>query len=219
MNYLGPLADNILRDGMVIYLRFALPLLFLVANCFHVHAELDTVKELVCQPNPAYAEGLICGRNSFYLFLMFIGRSEVELESMKNIPITQEGSSLLDISKAATAFSVDTKVRRYDVADAVRMPLPAILHLVAGSNSLTPYHFSVAYKRDAKQLYFVSGVSGEQYSIEFSKLPRVWTGFALVPKHNSTAEGGVRAIMKAGLVGVSIINVFVIGHVLFRLKQ
>jgi ABC-type bacteriocin/lantibiotic exporter with double-glycine peptidase domain len=109
------------------------------------------------------------------------------LQDLKTVPISSDGSSLLDLRDAAKRLGVDTEIRRYRPEQIDYVPLPAIGQFRTGKDSITPLHIDVIYKVDADRVYLLNGTTGAEYWILRSRLPYFWEGFAVVRKQSRAA--------------------------------
>src|SRR6185369_8887067 len=157
-----------------------------------------------------YREVLQCGPNSLFMFLILSGHSEVTLEQLRELPMSSDGTSLLALRDAARRFGVDTEIRRYSRDGVASISsLPAIVQFQTSETSLTPFHFDVLYKVDADSVYLLNGTTGFKFSVQRSRLPNFWTGFALVGKW-SLAEHVKKEWQPALLVACLLIANFFI---------
>lgn len=131
-----------------------------------------------------YEKILQCGPNSLFLFLLLTGHRDVTLEQVKDLPISREGASLLQLREAANKFNAAVDVRFLTSNHIRRMPLPAIAQFKTGPASITPVHFNVIYKVDDTFVHYINGTTGMKEYIRITRLPAFWTGYVMVP-HSS----------------------------------
>ena len=130
-------------------------------------------------------QGLECGPNSLYLFLLLSGVPDVNYDELSQLPVSKAGMSLPAIRDAAAHYGVNAEIRQYDLADVASLPLPAIMVFHSNPNSPLPYHFNVLYKIDAHRIYYVDGTTGEKDSLLRSpRLFHWWTGVAITEKRS-----------------------------------
>jgi hypothetical protein len=128
-------------------------------------------------------QGLECGPNSLYVFLLLSGVPDVNYDKLTQVSNSEVGMSLSAIRDAAGHYGVNAEIRQYDLADIASLPLPAIMVLYSNPTSPLPYHYGVLYKVDAHRLFFIDGTTAEKDWLPRSpKLFNWWTGIAMTER-------------------------------------
>jgi hypothetical protein len=148
--------------GLVFYLS-AVPVL----------AELDDDLHLL-------RSSINCGPNAILMFLVLCG-VDPSTESIDSIPCGTEGASLLDLSKFAETYGVDTEVRHYQPFEFRDAPLPAICQTRGGRGSGLK-HFVVAYDVDSVAVHALDATTGKYFRVRTQRIDDVLSGYVLVLK-------------------------------------
>lgn len=148
-------------------------------------------------------EMMPCGPNALYIFLLLSGVDESGLkETVERLPVSEDGTSMLDLKKAASALNVETSILKFQMEDIASIPLPVIAQLRSSPTTVIRTHYSVFYARDKERVYALDGTTGNKYTIRYSKLANFWTGYVLAKKPASTS--GWLITMKSILLGLTV---------------
>ena len=136
-------------------------------------------------------EAYSCGRNALYIFCLLNGHQSLTLEDMAHVPVTPEGTSILQIQKAAEVLGLKGQLRQYQLDQIDHINLPAIVPFSQAHGEL--HHYYVLYKLTRTHLYLIDPANGLTFtSSRSSRLSNTWSGVAFnlkertLPFHTST---------------------------------
>ncbi|AGA28038.1 cysteine peptidase family C39 domain-containing protein [Singulisphaera acidiphila] len=136
----------------------------------------------------SWQEPILCGPNALFVLLRLRGFNVARDQVTRLIPITKTGSSLADLSKAASALGLKHQVRKVSQSELFRLSPPFLVH--EDIRSTDPEvrdsgHFFVTVRfNDQGQVGIIDGVSGNYQFIEKARFDRSFSGYVLVPEMN-----------------------------------
>jgi Peptidase C39 family/Protein of unknown function (DUF1573) len=151
-------------------------------------AESDTTIEL-----PSIERA--CGAISLYIWLRLIGHEANYDQVLEYVGVTEEGSSLAQLSEAAQHWTKKVGLLKGEPRDLDWLPLPAIAH---GSFDGKNGHYVVIVNVTPQTVTYVNGPAGgvvEAARLNFQK--NFWSGYVLVPED---ATGAGRPYIVLGVV-------------------
>ena len=131
-----------------------------------------------------FQEIMKCGPSSLFMFLVASGYSEVTYEQLEAVPISPEGTSLLNLRDAARKFGVNAEIRKYHPGELDSMPLPAIAQMLASPSTLTKFHFNVVYKIAPDRVYMLNGTTGYEEVLLRSRFNDFCSGYVMIEKRS-----------------------------------
>jgi len=124
----------------------------------------------------------------------------------KEVPITGEGASLLDLKRVAERFGMDTEVVKLAPVRLIERT-PAIARLAVDEVG-TDAHFVVVVKGNADELDIVDGTTGAYRTMPVGAFERCYSGFALI--RGSYASNNLMFALLGILVAESLAVVLVV---------
>lgn len=167
--------------------------LLLVSPCAHVAAATPSSHDIPSDLKPR------CGPNALFVFMLLRGQRDVQLEDLRDIPISSKGTSLLALRDAARRMGVRAQLRNFRPDELDGLPLPAVVHLKGNGDAGTG-HFSVVFKLDSTHVRSIDGTTGDVRSIARSTFLSSWTGMALVDEASRSLGGGNTVLCLAAFV-------------------
>jgi hypothetical protein len=132
----------------------------------------------------SWRETRYCGPNALYLWMRTNGWNGTLADVRRQVPLGDNGCSMMDLWRGAEAFGVKAQVVKADIAGLSRSQLPVIVHL----DSLVPGkgHFMLVAavgrnrvtNEDVVQLIDPITASVKEYTM--GNFERGWTGYELV---------------------------------------
>jgi len=134
----------------------------------------------------SWQEPVLCGPNALYVLLHLCG-IEVERDRLAQlVKVTQSGSSLADLSRAATALGLSHDVRKVSQSELFRLPPPFLVHEDVRSSDPdvreSGHFFVIVRFKDNGQVGIVDGVSGVYQYVESARFDRSFSGYVLIPR-------------------------------------
>jgi hypothetical protein len=134
----------------------------------------------------SWQEPVLCGPNALYVLLRLCDFGVDRERVMKLVPITPTGSSLADLSRAATALGLSHEVRKVSPSELFRLPPPFLVHEDIRSNDPevrdSGHFFVIVRFKDNGQIGIIDGVSGVYQFVEAARFDRSFSGYVMIPR-------------------------------------
>ncbi|WP_254053785.1 cysteine peptidase family C39 domain-containing protein [Singulisphaera sp. GP187] len=136
----------------------------------------------------SWQEPILCGPNALFVLLRLRGLDVTRDQVTRLVPITKTGSSLADLSKAASALGLRHEVRKVSQSELFRLSPPFLVHEDIRSTdpevSDSGHFFVVVRFNDHGQVGIIDGVSGNYQFVEKARFDRSFSGYVLMPEMN-----------------------------------
>jgi hypothetical protein len=134
----------------------------------------------------SWQEPVLCGPNSLYVLLRLCDIQADRERVMKLVPVTPSGSTLADLSRAATALGLSHEVRKVSQSELFRLPPPFLVHEDVRSSDAevkdSGHFFVIVRFKDNGQIGVIDGVSGVYQFVEAARFDRSFSGYVLLPR-------------------------------------
>lgn len=133
----------------------------------------------------SWQEPVLCGPNALFVLLRLRGFNVSREQVMRLVPITKTGSSLADLSSAASKLGLKHQVRKVSQSELFQLPPPFLVHEDIRSTdpdvSDSGHFFVIVRFNDHGQIGIIDGVSGTYQFVEKARFDRSFSGYVLLP--------------------------------------
>ena len=133
-----------------------------------------------------WQEPVLCGPNALFVLAKLSGLDVTREDITKLVPISETGSTLADLSKAATKLGLPHEIRKVSQSEMFRLSPPFLVHdsiRASGPEAADTGHFFVVVRFNERgQIGIVDGVSGLYQFVETARFDRSFSGYVLLPE-------------------------------------
>ncbi len=119
-----------------------------------------------------------CGPNAVYMLLRMLQMDCTYQQVSNQIPVSQDGASLLDMRDALNKLGCPSRVAKATPSQLSTISLPAIAHVETGSQ--TTGHYVLITQVGEKFVRVIDGSTAVSTNMTMSEFQAKWTGFLLV---------------------------------------
>ena len=133
-----------------------------------------------------WQEPVLCGPNALFVLAQLVDLDVTREEVTELVPVSASGSTLADLSRAATRIGLPHEIRKVSQSELFRLNPPFIVHEEVRSTDQeardTGHFFVVIRFKDNGQVGIVDGVSGLYQLVEMARFDRSFSGYVLLPE-------------------------------------
>jgi hypothetical protein len=161
--------------------------------------------------------GVKCGPNSLYILLKLEGIDVAYDDVIGAVELTESGSNLADLRRAAARFGLACEVKYLTPQDLIQMTRPLVVHfdIPSGESPQAVNHFDVINRfygsRKSDRMNFfeaIDSTNGDIKTFDQAFIARNFTGYCLIPTRTGRL-GVLNPLLLSAVVALTALNLVI----------